>query len=256
MTGDIPGLCRGLVLESITITVKEESRDLIAELNLSVAPGQVVTIMGPSGSGKSTLLSYIAGFLDHRTFAARGRIMVGGETIEALPAEDRHVGILFQDPVLFPHLTVSGNLLFGLPRGRWRDRRKRQAMASDALASAGLAGFEHRDPSTLSGGQKARVTLLRTLLSEPRALLLDEPFGKLDVALRKDFRSFVFAHARERQLPTLLVTHDPADAEAVGGVVIRLADAALSSDTARKNAEELLLDASPEHEPFTTRKPF
>lgn len=224
MTGIIAGPCRGLVLESISIAVKGGSRGLVSELSLSVPPGQVVTIMGPSGSGKSTLLSYIAGFLDLRTFAAKGQIMIDGETIVDLPAEDRHVGILFQDPVLFPHLTVAGNLLFGLQRGRWRDRRKRQAMASDALASAGLAGFEHRDPSTLSGGQKARVTLLRTLLSRPRALLLDEPFGKLDVALREEFRSFVFAHVREQGLPTLLVTHDPADAEAAAGVVIQLDD--------------------------------
>ncbi len=226
MTDVIPGLCRGLVLESISITVKGASRDLVSELSLSVPPGQVVTVMGPSGSGKSTLLSYIAGFLDLRTFAAKGQLMVGGERIDDRPAENRHVGILFQDPVLFPHLTVAGNLLFGLPRGRWRDRRKRQAMASDALASAGLAGFEHRDPSTLSGGQKARVTLLRTLLSQPRALLLDEPFSKLDVAMREEFRSFVFAHVRERGLPTLLVTHDPADAEAAAGIVIQLDDAA------------------------------
>ncbi len=226
MTGVISRPCRGLVLESISIAVKGASRDLVRELSLSVSPGQVVTIMGPSGSGKSTLLSYIAGFLDRRAFVAKGQVTVGGEHIEDRPAEDRHVGILFQDPVLFPHLTVAGNLLFGLPRGRWRDRHKRRAMASDALASAGLAGFEDRDPSTLSGGQKARVTLLRTLLSEPRALLLDEPFGKLDVALREDFRSFVFAHVRERQLPALLVTHDPADAEAAGGAVIHLDGAA------------------------------
>ena len=227
MTGGTPGLCQGLVLESISITLKGESRDLIAGLSLSVAPGQVVTIMGQSGSGKSTLLSYIAGFLDSKAFAAEGQIIVGGERIDDRPAEDRHVGILFQDPVMFPHLTVAGNLLFGLPRGRWRDRRKRQAMASDALTSAGLAGFEHRDPSTLSGGQKARITLLRTLLSQPRALLLDEPFGKLDVALREEFRSLVFAHARERGLPTLLVTHDPADAEAAAGAVIQLDDVAV-----------------------------
>jgi putative thiamine transport system ATP-binding protein len=180
--------------------------------------------MGPSGSGKSTLLSYIAGFLDQRTFVAKGQILVGGERIEDRPAEERHMGILFQDPVLFPHLTVAGNLLFGLPRGKWRDRHKRRPIVSEALANAGLAGFEDRDPSTLSGGQKARVTLLRTLLSQPRALLLDEPFGKLDVALREDFRSFVFAHVRECQLPALLVTHDPADAEAAGGTVIRLDD--------------------------------
>ncbi len=238
MMGAIPRPSRELVLESVSIAVKGYSAALIDNLSVSVAPGLIVTIMGPSGSGKSTLLSYIAGFVDRHAFVAKGQVMVGEERIDVLPAEERHVGILFQDPVLFPHLTVEGNLLFGFPRRNWRDRHKRRVIVSDVLASAGLAGFEKRDPSTLSGGQKARVTLLRTLLSQPRALLLDEPFGKLDVALREDFRSFVFDHVRERQLPALLVTHDPADAEAAGGVVIRLANAALSSDTTRKDAEE------------------
>ncbi|MBL0407904.1 ATP-binding cassette domain-containing protein [Microvirga aerilata] len=224
MTGAFPRRCHGLVLDGLSITVKGHSRALIEGLSLSVTPGQIVTIMGPSGSGKSTLLSYVAGFLDRNAFVANGAVMVGGERIEERPAEERHVGILFQDPVLFPHLSVASNLLFGLPRVKWRDRHKRRSIVSDALASAGLAGFEERDPATLSGGQKARVTLLRTLLSQPQALLLDEPFGKLDAALREDFRSFVFAHVRECQLAALLVTHDPADAEAAGQIVIRLDD--------------------------------
>jgi putative thiamine transport system ATP-binding protein len=108
-----------------------------------------------------------------------------------------------------------------LPAGL-RSRAGRRRRIAAALADADLADFGDRDPATLSGGQRARVALLRTLLAEPMALLLDEPFGKLDVALRGRFRRFVFDHARARGLPTLMVTHDPFDAEAAGGAVIEL----------------------------------
>ena len=116
---------------------------------------------------------------------------------------------------------VAGNLLFGLPSAVI-GRRERQAAVDRALDEAGLAGFSARDPATLSGGQRARVALLRTLLAQPQALLLDEPFGKLDAALRADFRRFVFDFARRAGLPTVLVTHEAADAEATGGPVIEL----------------------------------
>nr|WP_318010320.1 ATP-binding cassette domain-containing protein [Modicisalibacter tunisiensis] len=144
-----------------------------------------------------------------------------GETLlDGLPAERRRVGLLFQDPLLFPHLSVGGNLAFGMaPGGR---RRERRARVAEALAQAGLAGYADRDPATLSGGQKARVALLRVLLSEPRAMLLDEPFSSLDVALRNGLRRQVVAEIARRGLPALLVTHDPADAEAAGGRVITL----------------------------------
>ena len=101
-----------------------------------------------------------------------------------------------------------------------RGRRERWARVEAALAEADLAGFAGRDPATLSGGQRARVALMRTLLAEPRALLLDEPFGKLDRGLAARVRRFVLDHARAAGLPTLLVTHDPADAEAAGGAVL------------------------------------
>ena len=186
-------------------------------VDAAVAPGEVLTIMGPSGSGKSSLLAYVAGFLNP-AFVAEGRVFLDGTDVTGLPAEQRRIGLLFQDPMLFPHLSVAGNLLFGVPR-QAADRRAR---AAAALAQAGLEGFGTRDPATLSGGQKARVALMRLLLSEPAAVLLDEPFSKLDAALKGDVRAYVFARLKERQLPGLLVTHDEADASAAGGPVIRI----------------------------------
>jgi len=121
---------------------------------------------------------------------------------------------------LFPHLSVGENLAFGLPRGLSSDERRARIEA--ALADADMETFAERDPATLSGGQRARIALLRTLAAEPRALLLDEPFSKLDARLRERFRRFVFQHATEQSLPTLLVTHDPADAAAAGGSVIEI----------------------------------
>ncbi len=210
-----------MTLELQAVTLRLEGRRLFAPLSLRVPDGEIVTVMGPSGSGKSSLLDFLCGTLD-RGFASEGRALLEGADLAPLPPERRRIGILFQDDLLFPHLSVAENLAFGLPRDLRGRTRRRQAIAA-ALAEAGLEGFETRDPATLSGGQRARVALLRTLLARPRALLLDEPFAKLDVALRGRIRAFVFSHARARGLPTLLVTHDPDDAEAAGGAVVALA---------------------------------
>ncbi len=207
-----------LVLRNVALSLAGQG--LIAPLTLTVAPGEVTTVMGPSGSGKSSLLAFVCGTLDP-VFAATGEVLLDGTDLTVLPPERRRVGILFQDDLLFPHLSVAENLAFGLPP-EVRGRHARLARAEAALAEADLAGFGGRDPATLSGGQRARVARLRTLLAEPKALLLDEPFSKLDVALRTRIRGFVFAHARAKRLPTLLVTHDPADAAAAGGVVVEL----------------------------------
>lgn len=192
---------------------------LFRDLSVTVKPGEVLRVMGPSGCGKSTLLAFIGGFLDLSIFAASGAVWIGDELISDLPPEERHVGILFQDPVLFPHLSVGANLMLGLPRDKAKTREARRDIVAATLAEAGLDGFIDRDPSGLSGGQRARAALLRTILSEPRALLLDEPFNKLDTPLRTEFRQLIFRTARERGLPTLLVTHDPADGADTGAVI-------------------------------------
>ena len=187
----------------------------LVRIDTHVAPGEVLTIMGPSGSGKSTLLAALIGTLDP-AFTLRGRILLDGRDVTALPTRDRRIGILFQDTLLFPHLSVAGNLAFALPRGL----PDRAARIEAALAEAGLAGFGRRDPETLSGGERARVALLRTLLAEPKAILLDEPFSRLDADRRAQIRSFVFQTIRARGLPAVLVTHDTEDAAAAAGNVI------------------------------------
>lgn len=211
-----------LALEDIRIAL--EGAPLL-HIDTRIAPGDVLTVMGPSGVGKSTLLAYIGGFLGP-PFSAQGTVRLGDRRLNDLPAEARRMGLLFQDPLLFPHLSVGGNLAFGMISGG--SRRQRRQRIDTALADVGLAGYAKRDPATLSGGQKTRVALLRVLLSEPRAMLLDEPFSKLDAALRDDMRALVFARVREHGLPTLMVTHDAADAAAAGGPVTKLANGAAS----------------------------
>jgi len=208
----------GLRLQEVEIWLGP--RRLIA-LSVTVLPGEIYTVMGPSGSGKSTLLNYICGTLDP-IFASHGRIYLNGRRIDPLPPHERRVGILFQDDLLFPHLSVAGNLGFGLSshvRGRVERRQRIEA----ALASAGLEGLADQDPARLSGGQRARVSLLRVLLSEPDLLLLDEPFSKLDERLRERFRITVFDLIGAKKLTTVMVTHDRADAHAAGGRVHDLA---------------------------------
>ena len=209
---------KGLALEQISIRI--DGKALFANFDLHIEPGHVTTIMGPSGCGKSSLLSLICGTLEP-TFEPSGVINLDGQAIDDLPPERRRVGILFQDDLLFPHLSVGENLLFALPSSI-RPRQARKARVDEALIEAGLEGFADRDPASLSGGQRARVALMRTLLAAPRCLLLDEPFGKLDQDLRERVRRFVFDHAREAGLPTLLVTHETADADAAAGPVITL----------------------------------
>ncbi len=209
-----------LDLTRVTLTAPGASVPLFAPLSLHVPPGKVVSVMGASGIGKSTLLDLIGGHLAPG-FRASGQVTLNGVDVLAEPAEARRIGLLFQDALLFGHLSVGDNLAFGLGR-QIRGRAARRAAVETALAQAGLAGMAGRDPATLSGGQRARAALMRALLAEPLALLLDEPFSRLDAGLRDDIRNFVFAHARARAIPVLLVTHDAGDARAAGGPIIEL----------------------------------
>ncbi|WP_333711858.1 ATP-binding cassette domain-containing protein [Yoonia sp.] len=207
---------KGLVLQDVVIA---KGGNVLLRVDHTIGPGEVLTVMGPSGVGKSTLLSFVTGTLATE-FSATGRVLLDGHDITEAPAHLRRVGILFQDDLLFPHMSVGANLAFGLARGG--SRAERAAKIAEALSEVGLEGFADRDPATLSGGQKARVALMRMLLSDPCALLLDEPFSRLDAALRAQVREMVFARARVRALPVLMVTHDAEDAAAAGGQVIVL----------------------------------
>jgi len=218
-----------LQLEGINIRLGDRQ---LLELDASVRGGEVLTVMGPSGVGKSSLLAYVAGFLP-RAFQGRGRIVLDGVDVSPLPPERRQIGLLFQDPLLFPHLSVGENLRFALPSANPRARawlkgtsiqetRVRETRVEQALQSMGLEGFADRDPETLSGGQKSRVALLRLLISEPHSVLLDEPFSRLDAHLRREIRTLVFSTLHAAGLPAIMVTHDAEDAAAAGGRVIDL----------------------------------
>ena len=209
-------MAEGLTLRALRIM--HGDRPLL-ELDLTVPPATILSVMGPSGVGKSTLLAAITGQMS-ADFGLEGEILLNGRDLCPLSPQERRVGILFQDHLLFPHLSVGANLAFGLaPQVRGRARRTR---IKNALAEIGLEGFHDRDPETLSGGQKARVALMRMLLSEPDLLLLDEPFSRLDATLRSQMRDLVFTFACDRALPVLMVTHDAADAEAAGGPIVQL----------------------------------
>ncbi|MFM5463395.1 ATP-binding cassette domain-containing protein [Aeromonas simiae] len=196
------------------VTLYQGAHPLLRVPDLDVLPGAPLTLMGPSGCGKSSLLGAIMGALPHRERAPchapltwEGSLSLAGQPLRHQPIEARGIGILFQDDLLFGHLNVTENLLFALPAGPQAERR---AAVAHALASAQLGELGARLPHQLSGGQRARVSLLRTLLARPRALLLDEPFSRLDQPLRAAFRDWVFAQTHT--IPVLLVTHDPADA--------------------------------------------
>ncbi len=210
---------KGLSLRGVTIS---NGGLPLLSVTHDIGPGKVLTVMGPSGVGKSTLLAFITGTLAP-DFQAVGEVWLDGHDITHAAPHQRRVGILFQDDLLFPHLSVGANLAFGLQPGG--SAAERQAKIDEALDEVGLAGFAGRDPATLSGGQKARVALMRMLLSEPCGLLLDEPFSRLDAERRAQVRDMVFDRARARALPVLMVTHDAEDAQAAGGQIIRLGEA-------------------------------
>jgi putative spermidine/putrescine transport system ATP-binding protein len=179
----------------------------IEAVTLTVAPGELLAVMGRSGSGKSTILRLTAGLLN----GYRGKIAIDGHDMAGVPVWRRETGMVFQQYALFPHLSVADNVAYGL-RMRGVDKDKRRARALEMLGRVGLAEHAHRHPAVLSGGQQQRVALARALAIEPKVLLLDEPLAALDAGIRQQLRDEIRSLQRACGATTLLVTHDQDEA--------------------------------------------
>ncbi len=209
------------MLSTTPLRLYLEENLLLSLPALQVAPGEVLTLMGPSGCGKSSLLAALAGILPASgPLRLEGDVTLGARRLTQLPPQARRIGMLFQGDLLFDHLTVAENLMFGMPASV-KGHRARQEKAVAALAQVDLTNQADKLPGALSGGQKARVSLLRALLAEPEALLLDEPFSRLDKPLRAAFRELVFAQIKALAIPAMLVTHDEDDAP---GTILQLTE--------------------------------
>ncbi|HYG87786.1 MAG TPA: ABC transporter ATP-binding protein [Azospirillum sp.] len=189
----------------------------LAGLSLTVAPHEVTCIVGPSGCGKSTLLRLISGL----EALQAGSISIGGTVVavpgRSLPPERRPVGMMFQDFALFPHLTVAGNIGFGL---RHQLRARREERVAELLELVALKRYADAYPHMLSGGQQQRVALARAMARDPAVLLLDEPFSALDEQMRRAVREEVVQIIRSSGIATMVVTHDPEEAMEIGSRVV------------------------------------
>ena len=185
-----------------------KEKPFIKDLNIKVNNGKILTIFGSSGIGKSSLINIIAGVYESNLLFT-GDIVLNNKKITNTLPEKRKIGLLLQDGVLFPHLSVEQNLIFGIKKSL--TNKEKYLLINEHLIKANMEGFENRYPNTLSGGQKSRVACLRAILSEPDALLLDEPFSSIDPEQRNSFRLFVANQVREKKIPCILVTHDESD---------------------------------------------
>src|SRR5215468_11993507 len=179
----------------------------VRDINIDVAGGELVALLGPSGCGKSTLLRIVSGFIRQ----TQGRVLFDEDAVDQLPPSRRGVGIVFQNYALFPHMTVADNVAYGLQAQKW-PRAKIGARVAEMLALVHMGEFAERKPRQLSGGQQQRIALARCLATDPKLLLLDEPFGALDKNLRLDMQIEVKRLQREYGITTVLVTHDQEEA--------------------------------------------
>jgi iron(III) transport system ATP-binding protein len=197
----------GLILDAVSHDYG--GKDVVRQVSLKIEPGELVCLLGPSGCGKTTTLRIAAGLEAPR----QGRVFLGGKLVSGdgahVPPEHRHVGFLFQDYALFPHLNVLGNVEFGLDRLSKTERRSR---AQAVLDQVGMTAYAGAWPHQLSGGQQQRVALARALAPHPRLMLLDEPFSGLDKRLRDQVRDETLHVLKTTGVSTLMVTHDPEEA--------------------------------------------
>jgi iron(III) transport system ATP-binding protein len=204
------------LLDIDEIECRHQGQTVVRALSASIPPDSIVCLLGPSGCGKTTVLRAIAGFEP----VYHGSISIRGVTVSSpgymVPPDKRHVGMVFQDYALFPHLTVAHNVAFGL---RKVDRGQRAGIVEDLLQLVGLGAVRDRYPHELSGGQQQRVALARALAVRPALLLLDEPFSNLDVELRERLGVEVRGILKKRNITTLMVTHDQHEAFAFGDIV-------------------------------------
>jgi iron(III) transport system ATP-binding protein len=197
-----------LKVSQVDVRYAGQSRSAVQGVSLKLQAGQIGVLIGPSGCGKTSLLRAIAGLEDLNAGQVElsNRVVSRQEFTEA--PEKRRMGMVFQDYALFPHLTVAENIAFGLQNLQKSSQTQR---IQEVLDLVGLTEVKSRYPHELSGGQQQRVDLARALAPKPELLLLDEPFSKLDAALRGQLRPWVFAHVRQRRIPVVLVTHDRQD---------------------------------------------
>ncbi|WP_314912458.1 ATP-binding cassette domain-containing protein [Stomatobaculum longum] len=215
---------QGVALRVTGAALAYGDTELVRDVNLSAAPGELLALLGPSGSGKTSLLRAIAGFLP----LAAGEIRFDGVRVNELPVEERQLGMVFQEHRLFPALTVYRNLevcLTGTVTARVT-AAEAAARIAELLPALGLTGLEARFPAELSGGQQRRVALARALLVRPRLLLLDEPFTGLDALLRRELTELLRREQRSRGLTTVFVTHEEEDAVRIADSTARFYDTA------------------------------
>ena len=195
-----------------------DGKRILAGVSLEVGDGEIVALIGASGSGKSTLLRIICGLES----ADDGEVMLAGENIDGVPCEKRNIGMIFQSPILYPHMNVARNLHLGISEKM--SREEKDELVVQILNDVDLAGFQLRNVDELSGGEAQRVALARTLLTKPRALLMDEPFSALDTELRESLADKTRKLLSQLDIPIIHVTHDVDEAQRIADRVVRLCD--------------------------------
>lgn len=205
-----------MFLEVKNISKKYEDKYAIKDVSFSLEKGKFLCLLGPSGSGKSTILHSIGGFIKHE-----GEIILDGKSIKDLSPEDRDVSTVFQSFGLFPHMNVLKNVMYGLKfKEKDKSKKEKEAEAREVLRIVGLNGYEKRYPSELSGGEKQRVALARSLVVRPKILLMDEPLSALDAKLRSEMQFEIRRIQREFNITTIFVTHDQKEAFVMADEII------------------------------------